>query len=433
MKKIIFSLIVITSHIINAQYLHQKEPIVRVRILNDADSLKVIFNGDWKLFGEGENKLSFSSPDEVIFTVGNNQLKILNSNESIFLSENKFILKNIADSSTLMIKDVPYGVGWWWEGKEDRIYEGELHIYSTDEQKFEVVVHLPLEQYLKGVVPYEIGPVSPLEALKAQAVAARSEAIIALNSKLYSGEHYDLTSDVECQVFSGNHNRTVSSDLAVDLTRGLILTENGEPINAYYASNCGGHSELIKNVWPDRAKAQSYTTSKFDWGEQSDIDLSNEENLREWIFSNPFSYCNPNTNNNLPEWSKNNFRWKREFTSEEITSMLSKGNEAGNFIDILVSERGTSGRAIVANFIFEKDILEIKGELNIRQMFSPPPRSSCFVVDKIENGFIVYGAGWGHGVGMCQSGAVSMANKGKTFEEILKHYYVKAILMQAYE
>ncbi len=433
MKKIIFFLIFITSHLITAQYLYQTEPIVRVRIINDTDSLKVIFNSDWELICKGENKLSFSSLNEAIFTIENNQIQILSSNGRIFLSENNFVLKSIADSSALMIKDVPYGVGWWWEGKEDRIYEGEIRIYQTAEQKIEVVVHLPIEQYLKGVVPYEIGSDSPPEALKAQAVAARSEAIVALMSKLYSGEHYDLTSDVECQVFSGNHKRTPNSDLAVDLTRGLILTENGEPINAYYASNCGGHSELIRNVWPDRPEAQSYSISKFDWEEQSDIDLSNEITLREWIFSNPDSYCNPNINSDLPEWSRNNFRWKREFTSEEITKMLSKENDFGKFIDIKILEQGTSGRAIVADFIFEKDTLEIIGELNIRQMFSPPLRSSCFVVDKTHSGFTIYGAGWGHGVGMCQSGAVSMANKGKTFEDILKHYYRNAVLFQTYQ
>lgn len=123
---------------------------------------------------------------------------------------------------------------------------------------------MPIEDYLKGVVPYEIGSDSPIEALKAQAVAARTEAIVALRSELYSGEHYDLTSDVECQIFSGDHKRTVQSDLAVELTRGLILTEHGKPINAYYSSNCGGHSETIKNVWPDRPEAESYSTSQSD-------------------------------------------------------------------------------------------------------------------------------------------------------------------------
>ena len=204
------------------------------------------------LTSESKSQQILQEDGEAVFTIENNKIKIADLNGESYISDDKFVLQSSSENATLTIKNVPFGVGWWWEGKEDRTYEGELNIYKTNENKFEVVVHLPLEQYLKGVVPYEIGTDSPLEALKAQAVAARSEAIIALNSKLYSGEHYDLTSDVECQVFSGNRRRTEKSDLAVDETKSLILSENGKPINAYYASNCGGHSELIINVWGDR-------------------------------------------------------------------------------------------------------------------------------------------------------------------------------------
>ncbi|MCK7516877.1 MAG: hypothetical protein MZV64_03715 [Ignavibacteriales bacterium] len=179
-------------------------------------------------------------------------------------------------------------------------------------------------------------------------------------------------------VFSGNRRRTEKSDLAVELTKSIILSENGKPINAYYASNCGGHSELIKNVWGDRPTPESYNVSNFDWEEQISTDLSVEENVREWIFSNPPSYCNPNINRELPEWSQNNFRWKREFTYDEAARMTSKGKDFGNLLDIKILERGTSGRAYLAQFIFEKESLEVKGELKIRQMFSPPLRSSCF-------------------------------------------------------
>lgn len=419
-------------HLTFTQPLYQSEPTVRVRILNNTDTLKILFNNSWVLTSETTTKKFFLEDGETVFTTENDLIKIADINDEIYLSGNKFLLKSLNEKATVKIKNVPYGVGWWWEGKENRIYEGELHIYKTEDNKFDVVVHLPLEQYLKGVVPYEIGPDSPLEALKAQAVAARSEAIIALRSKLYSGEHYDLTSDVECQVFSGNHKRTAQSDLAVELTKSLILTENGKPINAYYASNCGGHSELIKNVWGDRPTPESYIISQFDWEEQNDLDLSIEENVRKWIFSSPPSYCNPNINRELPEWSKNNFRWKREFTFDDAAKMTSKGKDLGNLIDIEILERGTSGRAYLTKFVFEKDSIEVKGELKIRQMFTPPLRSACFVVDKSETDFVLHGAGWGHGVGMCQSGAITMANNRKNFEQILKHYYRKAILMRVY-
>lgn len=432
MKYCILILLLFKFQLSFAQPLFNDEPTVRVRILANTDTLKIFFNDDWFLKSESKMQPFFNEDGEIIFIAENGGVKIFKKDVESFITAKSFVLQSASDTGTLVIRNVPFGIGWWWEGKEDRVYEGDLHVIMTEESKFEVVVHLPLEQYLKGVVPYEIGPDSPLEALKAQAVAARSEAIIALTSKLYSGDNYDLTSDVECQVFSGNRRRTEKSDLAVEQTRALILGENSKPINAYYASNCGGHSELIKNVWSDRPAPQSYGISQFDWKEQDELDLSIEANVREWIFSNPPAYCNPNINRELPEWSQNNFRWKREFTFQEVSKMTSKGKDLGNLIDIEILEWGTSGRAYLAKFIFEKESLEVKGELKIRQMFSPPLRSSCFVVDKTESGFVLYGAGWGHGVGMCQSGAITMANNGHSLDEILKHYYIKAALMRVY-
>ena len=354
----ILFVLIIPLHLTFSQTLFQSEPTVRVKILDNTDTLKILFNDDWLLLCESNGQQFLSEDDEAVFTIENNKIKIADSNNESFISDDKFVLQSSNQSATLTIKNVPFGVGWWWEGKEDRIYEGELHIYKTEEYKFEVVVHLLLEQYLKGVVPYEIGPDSPLEALKAQAVAARSEAIIALTSKLYRGEHYDLTSDVECQVFSGNRRRTEKSDLAVMETKSLILSENGKPTNAYYASNCGGHSELIKNVWGDRPAPESYTISQFDWEEQSELDLSIEENVREWIFSNPQSYCNPNINRELPEWSQNNFRWKKEPTFDEAVKMISKGKALGNLLDIEILKRGTSGEHIWQILFLRKKTLK---------------------------------------------------------------------------
>jgi SpoIID/LytB domain protein len=409
-----------------------KELTVRVRIINTLDTLKIIFNNDWKLKSKEKDEKIFNNSQEAVFLIINDKLEIINENDRIDCDNNFCELKSLIAEGTIKIKNVPYGVGWWWESKEDRIYEGDVSIYINEKMKLEVVISLPLEQYLKGVVPYEIGSDSPLEALKAQAVAARSEAVIALLSKLYGGTRYDLTSDVECQVFSGNIKRTSNSDRAVDETQNLILAEKGKPINAYYASNCGGHSELIKNVWGDRPAAESYKVSNYDSDENNPKDLSKEENLRAWVFSNPPSYCNPNVNIELPNWTQNNFRWKREFGTEELSNINLSEKNLGKLVNLNILKRGTSGRAYHAKFIFEKDSLEINGELKIRQMFNPPLRSSCFVADIIKNGLVLYGAGWGHGVGMCQSGAITMARNGNSFKEILKHYYRKADLQTAY-
>jgi SpoIID/LytB domain protein len=418
-------------HFISAQKLFEQEPMVRVRIINTVDTLRIIFNSDWILASDNLIKQFKKSDRDIFLSIENGRIKIFDAEGETFSLLDKFILQSSGENGSLKIKNVPFGVGWWWENSEDREYEGSLHFYINKENKFEVVNHLPLENYLMGVVPYEIGGNSPLEAVKAQAVAARSEAIMALSSNLYSGEHHDLTPDVECQVFGGIGKRTENSDRAVIETKSLVISENGKPINAYYASNCGGHSELIKNVWGERPVPDSYSIAHSDYEDSVTIDLSDEENVREWIFSNPPSYCNP-YENDLPDWSKNNFRWKREFTFEEIYKQLASKFDSGNLIEIKANKRGTSGRIYNVQFVFEDESVEVSGELKIRQMLAPPLKSSCFVVDKTETGFIFYGAGWGHGVGMCQSGAIAMAKQGKNFEEILKHYYRKTGLLKIY-
>lgn len=428
MKKFLLFLILLVSNKNFPQLVFEKEPIIRVRIINTLDTLKIVFNNKWKILNTDFEFLN--NNDEVIFFIDNYEIKTFRNDEEFSFGE-KIILSNNSNG-TMKIKNVPFGIGWWWQNKEDRIYEGEIHFYISKGNKFEVVIHLPLEQYLKGVVPYEIGNDSPEEALKAQAVAARSEAIMALQSKTFSGENYDLTSDVECQVFSGNNKRNNATDQAVEDTYGLILSENGKPINAYYASNCGGHSELIKNVWGDRPNPESYNTSFFDWEDSTYLDLSIEQNIRDWILSNPPAYCNPNIHSDLPSWTKNNFRWKREFSIDAITEMISKKSDYGNLIDIKILKRGISGRVTQAKFILEKDSIEVKGELKIRQLFSPPLKSSSFIFEKAVDKFIFYGAGWGHGIGMCQSGAITMANSNFDFRKILKHYYRKADLIKIY-
>jgi SpoIID/LytB domain protein len=257
--------------------------------------------------------------------------------------------------------------------------------------------------------------------------------VIALRSNLYNGPHHDLSSDVECQVFSGNKKRTQASDRAVRETHGLILAEDGKPINAYYASNCGGHSELIKIVWPERQEFKSYQTAAKDDDKRQQIDLSSEKAARNWIDSNPEVYCNPTLGTELPAWSQKNFRWKRRIHVDSLSKMISTGKDLGRLSKIKFLNRGLSGRIYNARFIFEQDSFDVKGELAVRQLWQPSLRSACFVVDKEGDYFIIRGAGWGHGVGLCQSGALVQAKQGKPFLAILKHYYQKADLVQLYE
>ncbi|MBT4359344.1 MAG: SpoIID/LytB domain-containing protein [Candidatus Marinimicrobia bacterium] len=414
------------------QQLFNQEPEVRVRIINTLDTLNISLMGEWSFRNTSTSKMTLPVDSQIQLINRAGQISVFDTSGALLAKTPSFMFGSNSDTSTIGIASVPYGVGWWWAGVEDRIYEGAFHVYIGTNQEMNVVVQLPMETYLKGVVPYEIGGTSPLEALKAQAVSARSEAIIALTSKLYSGEYYDLTSDVECQVFSGNKKRTYLSDQAVDETAGLIISEGGQPMNAYYASNCGGRAELIKNVWPGRNRLESYQVSLPDNDSRKGPSLKWSWRARRWIKSSPDVYCNPDSNTFLPGWSKKNFRWSREFSNAELTDMLTDDKKLGMFKRIRVLKRGSSGRIYKARLVFERGKLTIDGELTLRQLFSPSLRSSAFYVKREGNKIVLYGAGWGHGVGMCQSGAVAMATKGSTFDQILKHYYLKAGLLNIY-
>ena len=405
---------------------------MRVRVVNTLDTLNISLTGSWSLRNTGTADMMLPPGTHLRFINQGGQISILDASGALLARTPSFMFGSKHDSSRVMVEDVPYGVGWWWAGVEDRIYEGAFHVFLGSEQEMNLVIQLPLETYLKGVVPYEIGPTSPLEALKAQAVSARSEAVIALTSKLYSGKYYDLTSDVECQVFSGNHRRSQASDRAVDETRGLVISEQGQPMNAYYASNCGGRAELIKHVWPIRNRLESYQVSLPDNEGHAGPNLKWSWKAKRWIDSSPDVYCNPDSNTSLPEWSKKNFRWTREFSVQELTDMLTADDDLGLFKRIRVIKRGPSGRIYKARIIFERGKLTINGELALRQLFSPSLRSSAFYVKRAGDKVVIHGAGWGHGVGMCQSGAVAQASQGRSFEQILKHYYSKADVLDIY-
>ncbi len=382
-----------------------------------------------------QEDIRLNKDDSLSIFIKNDSIIVNNFNANSIYHYKNFSLKSDDPAGTFKIKNVPYGIGWWWEGIEDRVYEGEIEISINEDKKFDVIVTLPLEKYLCGVVPYEIGNDAPLEALKAQVIAARSETVDALISGKYRGNNFDLCADVECQVFAGNNKRTPETDKAVEETKGLCLFYGDEVIGAYYASNCGGMSENIENVWPGRSGSVPYWSSHFDSNEELKYDPKN--NPEDWINSNPDVYCNPEFHPELPEWSKKNFRWQVEMTNDELSNNLNEIKSIGELQEIKIIERGNSGRIIKARFIGSEDSLDLNSELEIRKIKKPPFRSSCFIYDKIisSDTSMIYkfdGAGWGHGVGMCQSGAVSRAFSGQTYKQILNHYFPESEIKSVY-
>jgi SpoIID/LytB domain protein len=414
---------------------HQ-QPLIRVLIIQSAQNVTLNFLSEFDAVLSKE-KHQFKKGDSVTISALNKFLKTQINDEIILTNKNKMVFQSENESALLKIKNVPYGVGWWWEGKEDRFYNCTIEVVLNKNDLIDVIAIMPIEKYLQGVVPNEIGSDSPFEALKAQVISARTETMHALISRKYAGENYDICSDVDCQVYGGINKKNSITDSAIKVTEGLCLTFNDEIIPAYFSSNCGGMSESIEKVWENRSPAVDYYLSQFDSDDK--LTFNPKQNPADWIKSSPEVFCNPQYHNQLPNWSKNNFRWKIEIKKEVLNNNLNEIKPIGKLKKIIIIERGHSGRIIKTKFIGEKDSLELTTELSIRKIVNPPLKSSNFIIEnystsdtEIPDNITLLGAGWGHGVGLCQSGAIGRAHSGQDYEKILFHYYPNTKIKKIY-
>ncbi len=361
--------------------------------------------------------------------------------EYAFKVENGFRIVPCNKDCSVMLYDVREGTGFHWEREVDRKYPGIVDIRIDHRALLMAFTEVALETYLKGVVPSEMPASYPLEALKAQAIAARSEVLAKLGAK-HPNDPFDLCANVHCQAYTGCTNLDPRASQAVDETRGQVLTLGGMVAEAVYSSTCGGHSEDKINVWnpPDAP----HLKGKIDTSDEilnnpaennPSSNLTTEKGIAQWINSKPKVWCNVDAFPNLPSvLSKNsdNFRWEVVYSRRELEDIIKRktGEDIGQLLNIVPIQRGVSGRLMEIEIQGTKKYIRIQRELNIRAALSPRYlKSACFIVEveTSEDGkpvnFILKGAGWGHGVGMCQVGAGVMAAQGKKVEEILKHYY----------
>ncbi len=338
--------------------------------------------------------------------------------------------------------DVPVGTGFHFERTETRTYPEQISFQLDNDGKLAVINTISLETYLQGVVPAEMPHNFPLEALKAQAVAARSEALAKLGS-VHLSDPFDLCASVHCQAYSGSSEYHQSTNRAVEETKGLVLWQDDTICDAVYSAVCGGHGENNDKAWGGEPK--TYLQGQFDGSQQLERygSLSNEENINAWIDDSPNAYCNTIADL-FPEaldYTKKYFRWEVQYAQEELIEILKNKIDwqGGEILDLIPLERGTSGRIIRLQILGTKEQRIIDRELAIRQALSLNALwSSCFYVTKneivngIPNRFTITGAGFGHGVGMCQTGAAVMALHGNRYETILKHYYQDIQIKQLY-
>jgi SpoIID/LytB domain protein len=347
-------------------------------------------------------------------------------------------------ATSIEIAEVEVGRGFHWESSEARTYNGTLEFLVDDYGKLSVVNELSLEEYLKGVVPSEMPVAFPFEALKAQAIAARVEAIAKAGLR-HPLKAFDLCDDVHCQVFSGSTRRAQTANNAVESTHGIFMIYRRNIIEAFYAAVCGGHTEDNQNVWLMDAKP--YLSGVLDSrsrGSRLSNSLENEENVKRWIDSEPDVNCNT-LRGRVPEalnYSKKYFRWEVKYDRTQLEKIIREktGEEFGLLVDLVPRKRGVSGRMQELEVVGTKKRFIISRELPIRQALSKTTLYSASCYFKKEGGmkdlparFIIKGAGWGHGVGMCQIGAGMMAQSHRKFDEILTHYYRGITLEVLYE
>ena len=363
----------------------------------------------------------------VTVSEGSSALKVLFNGEE-FIVENNVALRS--DNGIVTINGSPYR----------EIAEVGFNSNGT----LAGINELPIEQYLKGVVPRELppNPYDEIEAQKAQAVAARTYTLANMGKRASDG--YDLLPTTSDQVYGGYSAEHPISSQAVDETRGIVATYEGQLITAVYHSTSGGFTANNEDVWDSDPVPYLRGVPVYQMGNK-------KGNAPPHAFinnANPNSLRAKKNGSFESDWSSY-YRWTYEWTPEQITQVLSNyyGLDVGEVFEINVLDRADSGRVLEIEYVTENGTFY---EYKDRIRWSLPYindsgnesvlRSTLFHIEPTKKnknsdeptGFVVYGGGWGHGVGMSQTGAVGMAERGETFDSILKHFYTGIDLETSY-
>jgi len=411
--------------------------------------------------------------------VGNQTIRLagdqIHLNGELLADENIYFVPVNEQIASFELYNVTIGVQFHWERKEDQLFKGTLQILKEG-NKLQAINILPLEDYLISVISSEMSATSSLELLKAHAIISRSWLIaqVVKEKELgQSGQKYqtifetdeeyirwydredhilfDVCADDHCQRYQGITRQT--SDLvekAVNETAGVVLFYNGQVCDARFSKSCGGVTETFEKVW--EPVVHPYLQSIKDsagCGNGFEFNLMNEEPAERWIRTSPSAFCNTMDQkvlsqvlNDYDQETIDFYRWKITYSQSEISGLIARktGMDFGEIIDLIPKERGHSGRIIKLEIVGTKKRRIVGKELEIRKILSTSHLySSAFVVDRYElkdmipGKFVITGAGWGHGVGLCQIGAAMMGERGYMHEAILKHYFVGAKLEKIYD
>jgi len=316
-----------------------------------------------------------------------------------------------------------HGVEGHWDKRTSRDYRGVIEVISGSGQ-LTVVNMVDVENYLRGVVPSEMPATYPLSALQAQAVAARGQALI--KAGRHRAEGFDLCSDQHCQVYGGATIEDAKADQAVSSTFGEVLVNDGRLADTLYSSNCGGHTANNEDYWPDAAP-KTYLRGQPDFEPDSKVNTPfplTERQARDYL-----KYAPP-VNCNQPAYARTEkIRWWSVVRTEELEEKIREAvGDFGSLMELRVVDRAPSGLVRAVAVIGTRRLVKLQGGAAIRKALGGLNSASFAIATYHDNrgmpvAFAIWGAGWGHQVGMCQVGAAGLADRQWDYRQILSKYY----------
>ena len=446
----------------SALYSYDKEPEVKVGIVSGQ---KIHFSLNNPYLAKGETVIG---EQEVEFSEGG---VLWNGNQYSSLTFHP----QSADAS-FSLSDVTIGVNFHWERKENQTFLGTLR-FVVESDKICAINELPVEKYLESVISSEMSATSSLELLKAHAVISRSWLLAQMKKRrdvAESGNNFfsftkkedmlirwydredhtifDVCADDHCQRYQGITKETSPHVAeAIRQTKGQVLLDGDEICDARFSKCCGGVTEEFQYCWEDTPKNYLTAVRDIALGIESTLpNLTNEEEAEKWIRFNPPAFCNTQDKrilsqvlNDYDQETVDFYRWKVTLTQEKLQQLIADRlkMDLGSILDMKSVERGTSGRISKLQIIGTEKTFTIGKELEIRRTLSDSHLlSSAFIVDKydideqgVPQRFELIGAGWGHGVGLCQIGAAVMGEEGYLYDAILLHYYQGAEIKKLYK
>ena len=325
-----------------------------------------------------------------------------------------------------------HGVPGHWDRRTDRDYRGVIEIRADKAGTLTVINVVDIETYLRGVVPSEMPYTYPLAALQAQAVAARGQAI--MKASRHEEEGFGLCRGPHCQVYGGATSESPATDEAVSSTRGEVLVYEGQLADTLYSSNCGGHTANNEDYWSE-AMPSPYLRGVPDYEPEDNVPYAFP--LSEAEVGQFLKYA-PRVNCNQPKYAKTDkIRWWKLLSKDELAKQLTDvAGDFGELLGVQIVKRAASGMVTKLAIVGSKRPVVVEGGAKVRRAMGVD--SPSFAIEAIKGkddlpiAFVVWGAGWGHQVGLCQVGAAGLADKGWDCRRILAKYYAGTAVERRY-